>query len=381
MLFHIVEKKKRSRPMSPKAQMEQEKRMRREIANSNERRRMQCINAGFQSLRALMPQLSGEKLSKAAILQHTTEYIAKLEQEQKRHLSQNEQLKRMLMEYGRAQDIEQQNESPPPKRKKRDTECSDEGIGMLETVSESTKEQLQTYEELHREMIELRQQLENERSLRQHMEERNRSLEAQCVHHQAPSPRSTHISHLSPPMHHLNSPINLKVESPVHKTISVQEVSAVHHEERTIITPELPPSYHNLPPARRNLENLVEAIRQIEGDRALCDDSHFCFGNDRERSQPMAPMAVPVLHSEDSEKESSISELDDCKSESSSRDSPSPLRLCAQRLQISAAAVVQQPHMAHMALSEKYPIASTLLHRPYHGHSYSYRPGVIVHKS
>ena len=53
--------------MSPKAQLEQEKRIRREIANSNERRRMQCINAGFQSLRALMPQLSGEKLSKVRL--------------------------------------------------------------------------------------------------------------------------------------------------------------------------------------------------------------------------------------------------------------------------------------------------------------------------
>ncbi|KAJ6648802.1 Histone H2A.1 [Pseudolycoriella hygida] len=35
--------------------MENEKRMRREIANSNERRRMQSINAGFQSLRSLLP--------------------------------------------------------------------------------------------------------------------------------------------------------------------------------------------------------------------------------------------------------------------------------------------------------------------------------------
>ena len=32
-----------------------EKRIRREIANSNERRRMQSINAGFSSLRTLLP--------------------------------------------------------------------------------------------------------------------------------------------------------------------------------------------------------------------------------------------------------------------------------------------------------------------------------------
>ena len=43
---------------------DQERRLRREIANSNERRRMQSINAGFQSLRTLLPHHEGEKLSK-----------------------------------------------------------------------------------------------------------------------------------------------------------------------------------------------------------------------------------------------------------------------------------------------------------------------------
>lgn len=46
--------------------MDQEKRLRREIANSNERRRMQSINAGFQSLRNLLPHHEGEKLSKVS---------------------------------------------------------------------------------------------------------------------------------------------------------------------------------------------------------------------------------------------------------------------------------------------------------------------------
>ena len=55
--------------------MDAEKKIRREIANSNERRRMQSINAGFQSLRTLLPHHEGEKLSKAAILQQTAEYI------------------------------------------------------------------------------------------------------------------------------------------------------------------------------------------------------------------------------------------------------------------------------------------------------------------
>ncbi|OON15640.1 Helix-loop-helix DNA-binding domain protein [Opisthorchis viverrini] len=59
--------------------LEQEKRVRREIANSNERRRMQSINAGFDSLRILLPPIQdGEKLSKATILQLTAEYINSL---------------------------------------------------------------------------------------------------------------------------------------------------------------------------------------------------------------------------------------------------------------------------------------------------------------
>lgn len=44
-----------------------DKKLRRQIANSNERRRMQSINQGFHQLRLLMPHLQGEKLSKVAI--------------------------------------------------------------------------------------------------------------------------------------------------------------------------------------------------------------------------------------------------------------------------------------------------------------------------
>jgi len=53
-----------SMPSSPKGQLDQDKRMRREIANCNERRRMQSINSGFQSLKTLLPHHDSEKLSK-----------------------------------------------------------------------------------------------------------------------------------------------------------------------------------------------------------------------------------------------------------------------------------------------------------------------------
>jgi hypothetical protein len=47
--------------------MEQEKRIRREIANSNERRRMQSINAGFSSLRSLLPHHEGIRQDHASV--------------------------------------------------------------------------------------------------------------------------------------------------------------------------------------------------------------------------------------------------------------------------------------------------------------------------
>ena len=53
--------------------MDQERRIRREIANSNERRRMQSINSGFQSLRTLLPHHEGEKLSKVRTFDMTND--------------------------------------------------------------------------------------------------------------------------------------------------------------------------------------------------------------------------------------------------------------------------------------------------------------------
>ena len=149
-------------------------------------------------------------------------------------------------------------------------------------------------------------------------------------------------------------------ESAISKTAcNVQEISA--HENR--IQSDL--AYN--PSPRRNLENLVEAIRQIEGDRVLCDDSKF-LSEDRHS----------VMNSEESEKESSVSDPEESKSEGSGRDSPSPLGLC-HPLGFPGA-VPSTPQAAHQGiLSEKYPIASHLLHRP--PCSQYYRPGVIVHKS
>uniref|UniRef100_A0A1I7UQJ4 BHLH domain-containing protein n=1 Tax=Caenorhabditis tropicalis TaxID=1561998 RepID=A0A1I7UQJ4_9PELO len=66
-------------PLSPTSlDPDRRSRMRRQIANCNERRRMQSINAGFMALRALLPRKEGEKLSKAAILQQTADMVHQL---------------------------------------------------------------------------------------------------------------------------------------------------------------------------------------------------------------------------------------------------------------------------------------------------------------
>lgn len=66
-----------------------DRKLRRQIANCNERRRMQSINAGFQALRSLLPRKDGEKMSKAAILQHTADYIQTLQDEKNRLADEN----------------------------------------------------------------------------------------------------------------------------------------------------------------------------------------------------------------------------------------------------------------------------------------------------
>ncbi|CAG5112908.1 Oidioi.mRNA.OKI2018_I69.chr2.g7072.t2.cds [Oikopleura dioica] len=69
-----------------------EKKSRREIANCNERRRMQSINDGFARLKSLVPCIANEKVSKATILQQTAEHIEKESREK-------EQLKKIIKTF------------------------------------------------------------------------------------------------------------------------------------------------------------------------------------------------------------------------------------------------------------------------------------------
>ncbi|CAG2181837.1 unnamed protein product, partial [Oppiella nova] len=183
--WHVV--RVSGRPVSPKSQLDAEKRIRREIANSNERRRMQSINAGFQSLRTLLPHHDGEKLSKAAILQHTADYIYQLEQEKTRLLAQNCQLKRLVNSQMATDGDLSNDNSPLHKRIKLEKTHTPSGVDSCDSSDEvlcrSPKSNTTSLvdstdlsnDDLKREMVELRLQLDRERRLRMTLEDQTRS--------------------------------------------------------------------------------------------------------------------------------------------------------------------------------------------------------------
>ncbi|OQV23260.1 UPF0160 protein MYG1, mitochondrial [Hypsibius exemplaris] len=103
---------------------QQDKKMRREIANSNERRRMMCINNGFVSLQMILPKhymKRGEKMSKAAVLQSTVDYISKLVMD-----NQKLQKKNQLLSDKFGPGIQD------------DDDCTEEGMPVSEHDSDQT---------------------------------------------------------------------------------------------------------------------------------------------------------------------------------------------------------------------------------------------------
>ncbi|XP_072273728.1 transcription factor AP-4 isoform X1 [Pyxicephalus adspersus] len=250
-------------PLTPETQRDQERRIRREIANSNERRRMQSINAGFQSLKTLIPHTDGEKLSKAAILQQTADYIFSLDQEKTRLLQQNTQLKRFIQEFS----------GSSPKRRR--AEDKDEGIGSPDIWEE------EKVEDLRREMIELRQQLDKERSVRMMLEEQVRALEA----HMYPEKLKAIAQQIQ------RQDEGGKAQGQAQESMDRGEqllhsqllpphlpLAPTHHPTVIVPAPLNPPSHHinvvtighssvisSVSTSRQNLDTIVQAIQHIEG--------------------------------------------------------------------------------------------------------------------
>lgn len=296
-------------PLTPETARDQERRIRREIANSNERRRMQSINAGFQSLKTLIPHSDGEKLSKAAILQQTAEYIFTLEQEKTRLLQQNSQLKRIIQELS----------GSSPKRRR--AEEKDEGIGSPDILEEEKTE------DLRREMIELRQQLEKERSVRMMLEDQMRSLDAQLYpeklkaiaqqvqEHQTQTQSLVHLQQhkqLERDLTPAHSPQVLAPATPPAPT---------HHATVIVPAPVQPPQPHHVTvvtmgptsvintvsTSRQNLDTIVQAIQHIEGTQGK-----GCVGEEEQRRAVIVTSGRVLSDAAGSDTASNSDGPDDC---------------------------------------------------------------------
>nr|XP_033819651.1 transcription factor AP-4 isoform X2 [Geotrypetes seraphini] len=262
-------------PLTPETQRDQERRIRREIANSNERRRMQSINAGFQSLKTLIPHTDGEKLSKAAILQQTAEYIFSLEQEKTRLLQQNTQLKRFIQELS----------GSSPKRRR--AEDKDEGIGSPDIWEDEKAE------DLRREMIELRQQLDKERSVRMMLEDQLLSA------HLPPAP--THHPTVIVPAPALPPPTS-------------------HHV--TVVTMGPSSVINTVSTSRQNLDTIVQAIQHIEGTQ----ENQLQLEDEKRRAVIVNP-ARACLEASDSDTASDLASDDSDAMEQSREETPQGLEL------------------------------------------------------
>ncbi|XP_070836899.1 transcription factor AP-4 isoform X2 [Chaetodon trifascialis] len=289
-------------PLTPETARDQERRIRREIANSNERRRMQSINAGFQSLKTLIPHSDGEKLSKAAILQQTAEYIFTLEQEKTRLLQQNSQLKRIIQELS----------GSSPKRRR--AEEKDEGIGSPDILEEEKTE------DLRREMIELRQQLEKERSVRMMLEdqlypEKLKAIAQQVQDQQAQTQSLVHLQQhkqLERDLTPAHSPQVLAPATPPAPT---------HHATVIVPAPVQPPQPHHVTvvtmgPAsvintvstsRQNLDTIVQAIQHIEGTQGK-----GCAGEEEQRRAVIVTSGRVLSDAAGSDTASNSDGPDDC---------------------------------------------------------------------
>lgn len=307
--------------------MEQEKRIRREIANSNERRRMQSINAGFQSLRTLLPHHEGEKLSKAAILQQTAEYIYQLEQEKTRLLSQNCQLKRLVNQH--------EGEASTTAKKRKTDEMEVDGVAGTTN-----------------DLIDVRVQLDRERRLRMSLEEQVRTLESQLY----PERIREITQQVQLQFHQRDEEEQPAVITPLRRSdmsgvvlsgaaetaaavanlqvVSASSLQPVAHTETVIATvTNSPPTSPRLPTileaaikaepkveverlhsphsvsqeermsqarvylastSRQNLETIVEAIRHLEGDNLFSDNGEGVDGGSQVITADSEPQEAPL---------------------------------------------------------------------------------------
>ena len=170
-----------------------DKKMRREIANCNERKRMENINSGFRTLKVLLPQSQNEKTSKAAILQQTAKYIHRLVEEKRRLIEDNDKIKHELSKY--------MSNSQFGIGKGTAFIQPGSGFQPFNSSAQISKPEADYCSRMQEEVNKLQDQLKHERNSKCMLEKINRDLESRvgfmesvCTHNTDPmlSSRDTH---------------------------------------------------------------------------------------------------------------------------------------------------------------------------------------------
>ncbi|CAF1405244.1 unnamed protein product [Adineta ricciae] len=243
-----------SSDMSPNTQLEQEKRVRREIANSNERRRMQSINTGFQSLKILIPHSCGEKLSKACILQRAADHIKSLENEKLKLQSQNEQFRILIKSF------QIDSSSVLQAQRHLSTNDSDETVPLLGSNEDSKPIVNNVFDDV---------------------KNRQTYWHAQYVQapndDQSPSPIDKFyrtVKQSTPTTTSDTTYMIVKQSQPSQRCYKTNSVDQNHDNEIVIVERcqlRAQSLDTNNTVSRRNLQTIVEAIRHLEGDDVLAN--------------------------------------------------------------------------------------------------------------
>lgn len=258
-----------------------DRKIRREIANHNERKRMQSINAGFQSLRTLLPQTSSssaDRLSKAAILQHAVEYISYLMHERQQLIELNRQC--MAAGVGLSVDAVDTKSfaSPLPLVKRRkssdgDDSSSDDGLksslGEVAPMSKGPVVAVPT-------TVIIRDRL------KRRLPSQETTVDCSSTEQVAPSLQQ--------------SGGHVKEEMAVS---SSDDPMSTHHlvSSSTVTVPPSVSSRTCLSVSRRNLETIVEAIRHLEGESFYSDElSSVQSGGDSDRDSDRDDLSAPPLY-------------------------------------------------------------------------------------
>jgi transcription factor AP-4 len=262
--------------MSPNSQLEHEKRVRREIANSNERRRMQSINTGFQSLKILIPHSCGEKLSKACILQRAADHIKSLETEKLKLQSQNEQFRILIKSF------QIDSTSVLQAQRRLSTNDPDESVLLLNNETKPTDEPTEDQLRLYHDTKNRHTFIQNWHDVAQYVQTQKDDQQ----HYYHPTSSASYRTNPKQSSTSDTTYMIVKQNQPSQRCYKTNSLDQNNDNEIVIVercqlraqsvdtnnnnnNNNSLSSDHTV--SRRNLQTIVEAIRHLEGDDALAN--------------------------------------------------------------------------------------------------------------